>query len=1632
MRPIKLILSFFLIAVAAINVAAQLPDSIPQRDDIVGEIIIDAARTKVNSAIQLALDFESNWDSGGITGTQKEKIEAIYILYKQKSLTANPYLIDFLNTISLAGANELISLNILDDILNVTEKVIENERNGNIHRYFMNLNTFLTHRAIYYSNGYKLLVDNIDISFEYAESTDPIPEDFIDVEPLKELEDGQVSENNTDDWGNDNETNDSWVDDWDTTDDWSTNNSEDNWGGGGDQLEDSESTGMELTIDAFVDPDLPPERGPYIKFGNADLIFQTNYDTIKLVSTKGSFLLVEEQYLGNGGSFNWSSTGLNREDVYCNLNKYAFDVNIPHFNAHKSQMFYEGKIDGSIEGNFEYKSTRRRPGILSSYPQFTSYAHDIQVYFPYDKELTYIGGFAMVGNQVWGKSFLKENAILEAQDKTGILFRAIAPIYKLGDTLITTKNARFTIYQGSDSIFHPSVKLEYEPAIRNLMVFRDDGPFRMTPYSISHFNMDITADMIQWDLDEDSVNISISSARNIIPAYFESKEYFNKEDMNSLTGIYDFNPLIMTVHYARKLKKLEFYVFDLAEAMKQNEKAVKAAMIGIMQNGFIDYDQNTGLIRVNQKAFHYVDANRFRKDFDDMKIKSVSPVLPNGTIDLNENTLTIRGIEKFYISEILNVFIVPKNNSITLKGNRDMAFNGQLYAGNFEFIGREFLFDYDSFMVDLNYIDSIRFYIEDPETGMKRMVGNKLVSADTSTDDALAGLSKEFRETTGRLFINRPDNKSGQRMFPQYPRFTADKGAIVYFNNNSVLNGAYDERVYFIIPPFEIDSLSDSDPAAIGFDGTFVAEGILPPFQETLLIQADNSLGFKHVVSPEGYNLYNGPGKIYNRLTLDKNGLTAKGSLEYISSTVVSDSLTFYLDSLTGTGSSFWVDRGEFDVGSFPDVIVDDFRLKWLPRKDSMYITNLGNPFTLYDNTATLDGVFTVNKLGGYGRGVLLTKGAEVISDEFSFNESRFGARHSNFIIKSDIAEKPAFAGDDVKLDFNLTDNYADIGPEIEGIAAITFPYAQFKTSISNARWDLENKKVEMAKPPEVDIINSYFYSTLEDLDSLAFNASQAVYDIEKLELLVSGIPYINVADAKITPENNEVLILENSKIGTLYNTSIVIDTLYEFHHLYDGTIDIISRNKFEGRATYQYVNAVYDTFAIKIDEFNLVESEERGRKITLHTQAMGYVYEDDGVVISPGLSYKGEAIMYAPDPAFKLDGYVRLQYRISDLDDVWIKYQNSGQSKEVQFDFNKARTENDTELIAGIFYNDNDQLYSSFISPKESILDPAFFTPDGILSFDADSTMYRIEDSVKINGNSYSGRIFNYKVTNSDIQFEGPVNFNMLTQDLEITGAVVGTGNLENNTYNINAFMTLDFKLPSQALAMISEEMIEIVDILGMEMAYSDDPMTMYKASELIGEKAVVEFEERSLQEYTSLVSISQRLIKTIAISNVDLFWSKENKAWYSVGKIGVANMGSNDINASADGFLEIKKTEDGDVVNLFLQFSPSTWYFFNFEENRMITSSSNEDYLNYIADKTTATKADFGDYFYLDGELSDALKFVDAFRSVYLNINEPYEIEFAPSQDNFMPLEETEESDDGFIIPEEVVEEEEDDDGF
>ena len=946
---------------------------------------------------------------------------------------------------------------------------------------------------------------------------------------------------------------------------------------------------------------------------------------------------------------------------------------------------------------------------------------------------------------------------------------------------------------------------------------------------------------------------------------------------------------------------------------------------------------------------------------------------------LDSDELTVHGIDKFFISEILDVYIYPKGNEIKLLKNRDFKFDGQLFAGNFEFVGRNFTFRYDSFLVDLLNIDSIKFYVDGEGLYEKKQVDNKLVSLELHEDETIQ--LSENNSTTGTLFINRPDNKSGRKIFPQYPIFDAERGAIVYFDTEETLGGAYDKSVYFIIPPFGIDSLSSSDPATIGFDGSFITGGILPEFKEKLKIMSDNSLGFEHTIPQEGFALYEGTGKIFDKVSLDKNGLVGTGKIDYLSSTSYSDKYIFYLDSMVAEGTNFKLNQGDLNGVSYPDIFTSNFDMTWKPREDHMFVKNLLDSFQLYNNTARLNGFIDLTSVGVNGGGTMSTRGFETRSDEFTFSETNLMAKHSFFELASDNPEKPLLTGEDIRLEFDFNRDIADISPEIEGMPAIDFPYAQIKTSISKAQWNLKEQKVYMTKPPDVDIENSYFYATREELDSLAFNAEAAVYDIPTSQLKVSGIPYIIVGDAMITPENNEVLILENAQIGELHNTTIVIDTLNEFHRLIDGTIQIHSRKSFSGDATYQYVNTLKDTFNIKFGKFELwKDPNERDAK--LQTVSSGIIAEANKMRISEGMYYKGDVTMYAQNKALKLDGLVQFDLKSRENYSTWVKYSSMDEeTQDVMFNFNQAVTENGQMLNAGLHYGSlNNELYATFAEEKKIDADEDFFKPDGIMHFDSEKGMFMIEDTAKTNGNKFSGKVFGYNDESGEIIFEGPVKFAETNENAGLTASGLGSGNINDGIFHINTLLKFDYKLPEQALIVMAADLFEVIENFGAPEAENDPDAFLYKISEIIGDRATIEYDKRNQEAYMPIGVFAPKMAGSMVFSKVNMDWSPVHNAWYSIGKIGMSNVLKADINAQLDGFIEIKRSEErGTMMNVFIQASSDCWYYFGFEDNRLLIYSSNSGFVDIIASKSNISKAGFGEYVFVDADLPDVLKFVD-----------------------------------------------------
>jgi hypothetical protein len=465
----------------------------------------------------------------------------------------------------------------------------------------------------------------------------------------------------------------------------------------------------------------------------------------------------------------------------------------------------------------------------------------------------------------------------------------------------------------------------------------------------------------------------------------------------------------------------------------------------------------------------------------------------NATVNFEKGYMTVRGVDEFKVSDSLNVRIKPDSNVITLLKDRDIKFDGTINAGNFEISGKGFTLKYDSFYINLTRIDSINFYVTEKNArgqNVRRKLNNNMVGADSAAA-AVGGLASTSQKS-GTLFISRAGNKSGKKKIPNFPRLDASGGGVIYFNRPEVLGGVYDQSMFFVVPPFKLDSLNDADPASINFDGTFVSSGMFPNFKEKLHSKPDKSLGFEHAIPRAGYQLYNGDAKMKGALNMDNHGLRGTGQIDYLAATVRSYDFIFYPDSVITKGNRATIAEKQFGSVMFPQASLPDFEMKWYPKQDKMRLKNQKAPFNFYDSTAQMQGTLTISKEGVAGAGKLETRGSELISRSMNFTANDFSARHARFKVKSEDPNKPLLYGVDVRMKFNLKENYADISPEVAGMAAIEFPFAQFKTSIPEMRWDLKAEKITMKRNPDVPLEESYFYTTRKELDSLNFLADKA------------------------------------------------------------------------------------------------------------------------------------------------------------------------------------------------------------------------------------------------------------------------------------------------------------------------------------------------------------------------------------------------------------------------------------------------------------------------------------------------------------------------------------------------------------
>jgi hypothetical protein len=220
---------------------------------------------------------------------------------------------------------------------------------------------------------------------------------------------------------------------------------------------------------------------------------------------------------------------------------------------------------------------------------------------------------------------------------------------------------------------------------------------------------------------------------------------------------------------------------------------------------------------------------------------------------------------------------------------------------------------------------------------------------------------------------------------------------------------------------------------------------------------------------------------------------------------------------------------------------------------------------------------------------------------------------------------------------------------------------------------------------------------------------------------------------------------------------------------------------------------------------------------------------------------------------------------------------------------------------------------------------------------------------------------------------------------------------------------MTFNFKFTTKGkgLEMMATDIKRTVDSANVSKANSDFKGMLYNIANIVGDKTARDYEAKSMSNYTPLASVSPSFVKTIVFSDLNLKWSEEYKAWYSVGPLGLSNVDKYDINAKVNGYVEIRKgLNGGEAITILLEITPSVWYYFGYEEKRLTIFSSNDNFNRAVGSKAKLGRP--GEYGVMLGSMMDELSFIQRFKAAYLGINRPVEEPVVPptDQNDLAPL--------------------------
>lgn len=1334
---------------------------------------------------------------------------------------------------------------------------------------------------------------------------------------------------------------------------------------------------------------------PTIKFEQLDLIARQRKDSILITATSGTFNPVTRVWRGKGGRVDWSRFKI--ADVpHVELDDYQLEVKTSLYKAKNAKLYYPLFFGSqAVLGDFSDKvlASNFRGEVLGSYPRFESYERILEVK-NIGEGIQYFGGFKMQGTTVYGVGTKENPAVVRINDeKRGAILSGKAEQFTIRKgKRIAGERVETTLYLGTDSLYHPSVNLKFQIKDQIIELTRGKRGSDRNPFYSSKHKVNIDAENVVAFIPQDSVIIgrrAISTFSNKPEVFFESLDYYEQSVYERIQNIASANPLAIMNALSKKEGTRFIHSEEIARFLnkKFTKENIQSLLYDLVAKGFINYDSDSEIVELKNKVFHYVGAERGESDFDVLKIMSDTKEA-NAYLNLNNNSIAIDGVSSLELSSGQRVGIRPFGSQILMRGNRNLDFDGKVFAGFANMIGKEFHFQYDMFQITM---DSVRFFDLYVPTGQY----------DKSQQPIAESIASRIEHLGGVLLIDAPSNKSGKDTIGVFPSVQSKRNSFVFYDKKNIQNGLYRrDSFYFEIYPFSLNHVDELDKEDIVFNGQLVSAEIFPNFNEKIrLIEEDYSLGFVSETPKDGFPNYQSKGTYTGEISLSNQGLLGKGNLKYLGASVDSEDIRFRPKQLLATAEEFNLKEARGGDLEIPQAKGFNVSIDWRPYRDSMYVRSEEAPFALFkEDNHQLDGTLILTPGGLKGDGLFEWDKARMSSDLFSFGAFSALADTTDLGIKSADSTKYALYTNNVNgsVDFDKKEGTFNANDEF---LVTELPFNEYTTSMNEFFWDMEEEIVKFKS--DTSRIGK-FTASGEGADSLTFDGANATYYLKTNELNIEGVPFVIASDAFIIPDSGMVKIGEGGVMEELQNAQIIADTVSKYHVINRATVNVEGRRIYRASGFYEY------NIGDRDQEFELqnivgqpVGKGKYSEKKSV-TRATGEILEEDGFYIDYKTEFRGTIDLDAESKDLQFNGYARLDAEKLPRR-TWFSISSKGDKKDLAIKYDTPKDLDGNPLKTGIYLSKQaGVMYPSIMMPLRMRKDRPVFPTEGIFKYDRKRDYFVFGDSLKIQGGSLRGNVLTFKNPLGTLGMDGRFFIGQGLNYISVTAA--GRGESEFPIVTIDTSQTISLDEPPKVKPtsieimagikmVVPEKIIDMIvkDINGPS-GFIMKPITYLTDLNFYRKSFSELFPNADRDVREALTKLSSGIFDlpkksnpyTFLYSKLDMEWMPDYQSFMTTEKdLGLISVGGELINQKMETYIEFRMPSNGDD-RLYIWFKSPTsgfYYFLGYKQGILNITSNNEAFLTEIAemkDKEKIIKMDDGQTYEIQiVETGDANRF-------------------------------------------------------